>query len=73
MTKWYGNGWPRFRKYWFQSDAALPSISIDVVTRGEGRFVFEIMRDNGNRTVASQSLYKTPTLSIVGHALTKGV
>ena len=27
--------------------------ALDVVKRGEKRFVFEIMRDNGNRMVAS--------------------
>ncbi len=28
-------------------------ISLDIVRRGQKRFVFEIMRDNGNRMVAS--------------------
>ena len=28
-------------------------IALDIVKRGEKRFVFEIMRDNGNRLVAS--------------------
>ena len=30
-------------------------IALDIVKRGEKRFVFEIMRDNGNRMVASSS------------------
>jgi len=35
------------------------TITLDVVRRGEGRFVFEIMRDNGNRMVASSDEHKT--------------
>ena len=34
------------------------AITLDVVTRGEKRFVFEIMRENGNRMVASSDEYK---------------
>jgi hypothetical protein len=34
------------------------TITLDVVRRGEGRFVFEIMRDNGNRMVASSDEHK---------------
>ena len=30
-------------------------IALDIVRRAEKRFVFEIMRDNGNRMVASSS------------------
>ena len=33
-------------------------IALDVVKRGEKRFVFGIMRDNGNRMVASEIAYK---------------
>ena len=33
-------------------------IALDVVRRAEKRFVFEIMRDNGNRMVASSDEYK---------------
>ncbi len=33
-------------------------IALDVVRRGEKRFVFEIMRDNGLRLVASSDEYK---------------
>jgi hypothetical protein len=33
-------------------------ISLDVVRRGEKRFVFEIRRDNGNRLVASSDEHK---------------
>ena len=32
--------------------------ALDVVKRGEKRFVFEIMRNNGNRMVASSDEYK---------------
>ena len=33
-------------------------IALDVVRRGEKIFVFEIMRDNGNRMVASSDEHK---------------
>jgi hypothetical protein len=33
-------------------------IALDVVRRAEKRFVFEIMRDNGNRMVASSDEHK---------------
>jgi hypothetical protein len=33
-------------------------IALDIVKRGEKRFVFEIMRDNGNRMVASSDEHK---------------
>jgi hypothetical protein len=33
-------------------------IALDIVKRGEKRFVFEIMRDNGNRMVASSDGHK---------------
>ena len=33
-------------------------IALDVVRRAEKRFVFEIMRDNGNRLVASSDEHK---------------
>jgi hypothetical protein len=34
-------------------------IALDVVRRGEKRFVFEIMRDNPNRLVATSDEHKT--------------
>ena len=34
------------------------AITLDVVRRGESRFVFEIVRDNGNRMVATSDEYK---------------
>jgi hypothetical protein len=33
-------------------------LALDVVKRGEKRFVFEILRDNGNRIVASSDEHK---------------
>ena len=33
-------------------------IALDIVKRGEKRFVFEVMRDNGNRMVASSDEHK---------------
>jgi hypothetical protein len=33
-------------------------IALDIVKRGDKRFVFEIMRDNGNRMVASSNEHK---------------
>jgi len=33
-------------------------LALDVVKRGEKRFVFEITRDNGNRMVASSDEHK---------------
>jgi hypothetical protein len=35
--------------------------ALDVVKRGEKRFVFEIMRSNGNRLVASSDEHKKAT------------
>jgi hypothetical protein len=34
------------------------AITLDVVRRGEKKFVFEIMRENGNRMVASSDEHK---------------